>query len=124
MLRLTARYADAWNADWYTRPDEVPPVRAEVDAACAAAGRDPATLQRTLAVVIDAPGWRTDPTADWPSAMRARRAPATGSPEELAKLLRGFAAEGITHVQVWLGPNTVAGIEAFAPVLALLDQLG
>ncbi len=48
--------------------------------------------------------------------------PATGSPEELAELLRGYAREGITHVQVWLDPSTVAGVEAFAPVLDLLDR--
>ena len=122
MLRLTAEYADAWNADWYVRPDEVPPVRAEVDAACAAVGREPATLERTLAVMIDAPGWQPRPGADWPTDMRADAPPASGSPEELAELLRGFAAQGITHVQVWLEPNTPAGIEAFAPVLDLLDR--
>jgi hypothetical protein len=27
-----------------------------------------------------------------------------------------------THLQVWLHPNTLAGIEAFAPVLDLLEQ--
>jgi probable F420-dependent oxidoreductase len=123
MLRLAARHADAWNADWYVRPDEVPPVRAEVDAACAAVGRDPATLERTLAVLIDAPGWRPRPGADWPTDMRhGGRSPATGTPEELPELLRGFAAEGIAHVQVWLEPATLAGLEAFAPVLELLDR--
>ena len=48
--------------------------------------------------------------------------PASGSSEELADLLRGYAREGITHVQVWLDPSTVAGVEAFAPVLDLLDR--
>jgi probable F420-dependent oxidoreductase len=122
MLRLTAEYADAWNADWFTRPEEVPPIRAEVDAACADVGRDPATLERTLALLIDAPGWRPQPGADWPTDMRGHRPPATGTAEELASLLRGFAAEGVSHVQVWLAPSTLAGIEAFAPVLAVLDR--
>jgi probable F420-dependent oxidoreductase len=122
MLRLAARYADAWNADWCVDPKEVPPLRAEVDAACAAVGRDPATLERTLAVMIDAPGWQPPASADWPTDMRhGSRSPASGSPQELAELLRGFAREGITHVQVWLEPNTLAGIEAFAPVLERLD---
>jgi hypothetical protein len=39
-----------------------------------------------------------------------------------AELLRGFAAGGIAQVQVWLEPNTIAGIEAFAPVLEELDR--
>jgi alkanesulfonate monooxygenase SsuD/methylene tetrahydromethanopterin reductase-like flavin-dependent oxidoreductase (luciferase family) len=45
-----------------------------------------------------------------------------GSPEEIAEVLRAFAAEGIDQVQVFLGPTTVAGVEAFAPVLELLDR--
>jgi hypothetical protein len=45
----------------------------------------------------------------------------TGSPEALAEGLRGYARAGFTHVQLWLEPATIAGIEAFAPVLELLD---
>jgi len=48
--------------------------------------------------------------------------PATGSSEELASLLRGLAREGISHVQVWLEPSTMDGIDAFVPVLELLDR--
>jgi len=39
----------------------------------------------------------------------------------VAESLLGFAREGISHLQVWLAPNTLAGVEAFAPVLELLD---
>jgi len=123
MLRLTAQFADAWNADWFVHPDQAPPVRAEVDAACAAVGRDPATLERTLAVLVDASGWHPRPGQNWPTDLRARiGSPVSGTPDEIAHVLRGFAAEGIRHVQVWLEPNTIAGIEAFAPVLDLLDR--
>jgi hypothetical protein len=45
----------------------------------------------------------------------------TGSPDALAEGLRGYARAGFTHVQVWLEPSTTAGIQAFAPVLDLLD---
>jgi hypothetical protein len=37
-------------------------------------------------------------------------------------VFRGYAAAGIDHVQVLLAPNTLAGIEAFAPVLERLDR--
>jgi alkanesulfonate monooxygenase SsuD/methylene tetrahydromethanopterin reductase-like flavin-dependent oxidoreductase (luciferase family) len=47
--------------------------------------------------------------------------PLEGSPEEVAESLLGFAREGISPLQVWLAPNTLAGVEAFAPVLELLD---
>jgi hypothetical protein len=40
----------------------------------------------------------------------------------LAAAIRGFARLGISHVQVALEPSTVAGIEAFAPVLEILKR--
>jgi hypothetical protein len=36
--------------------------------------------------------------------------------------LRAHAEAGLSHVQVWLEPNTPAGIESFAPVLEQLDR--
>lgn len=114
MLRLTARYADGWNRDLNPAGSigELPNWRAKVDAACTDEGRDPTTLARYAAVGLDLPG---APPADDSSAIK-------GSPEELAEALRAYAAEGISHVQVWLEPATPAGIEAFAPTLELLDR--
>ena len=44
-----------------------------------------------------------------------------GPSERLAEELRAYAAAGIGHVQLWLEPNTMESLEAFAPVLELLD---
>lgn len=115
-LRIAARYADIWNTEWVL-PEGIPERQAATDAACAAVGRDPATLERTATVRIDLPGKRHTPFGFFGGQ-------ATGTTEELAALLRGYAAVGITHVQIALGPNTVAGVEAFAPVLTLLDRSG
>ena len=112
MLRLMARYADSWNSDWIL-PEALPPLLASVDAACLEEGRDPATLERTASVRIDLPGVERHPLG---------RGQASGSTEELATLLRAYATAGITHLVVWLAPNTPAGIEAFAPVLAHLER--
>jgi alkanesulfonate monooxygenase SsuD/methylene tetrahydromethanopterin reductase-like flavin-dependent oxidoreductase (luciferase family) len=123
LLRLTARHADAWNWAFASSVEEVAPRQAAVDAACREVGRDPATLERSVAVPIDLPGRPDAPpgseaeVADW---VREGTGAATGSPEELAALLHAFAAAGMAEVQVWLAPSTVAGVEAFAPVLALL----
>jgi alkanesulfonate monooxygenase SsuD/methylene tetrahydromethanopterin reductase-like flavin-dependent oxidoreductase (luciferase family) len=57
----------------------------------------------------------------WVADVRVGQA-LSGSTEELAAALRAYADAGIEHVQIWLDPSTVAGIEAFAPVLALLDS--
>lgn len=115
MLELTARYADLWQG-WlaYGRsaPDRIPPLRTVVDAACVAAGRDPATLGRTAAVGVVVLG---EPPVEGAE-------PLTGSPEELAEAFRGFAREGVSHLQIELRPKALAGIEALAPVLELLDR--
>jgi alkanesulfonate monooxygenase SsuD/methylene tetrahydromethanopterin reductase-like flavin-dependent oxidoreductase (luciferase family) len=51
MLRLTARYADAWNTAWYGMPDErLRRAFDHMDAALDAEGRDPATLRRTVGI--------------------------------------------------------------------------
>ena len=50
MLALTVPHVDQWNG-WLAfgnnHPSELAPMRAKVDAACQAVGRDPATLART-----------------------------------------------------------------------------
>lgn len=120
MLRLTAQYADLWNG-WLvfgsSAPEEIPPLRAALDHACEKIGRDPATLRRTVAVGVALPGHRLV-FGPWDITSGAL----TGSPEELAAAFRAFARQGISHAQVYLAPNTSAGIEAFAPVLELLDR--
>ncbi len=123
MLRLTARYADLWNG-WVafdtSRPSAVPPLREAVDAACREVGRDPATLGRTLTVLVDFVG-----TPDLPVRLirpDSAPEPIVGSPAEIARALRAFTAEGITHIQVALQPNNLAGIERFAPVLEELRR--
>jgi alkanesulfonate monooxygenase SsuD/methylene tetrahydromethanopterin reductase-like flavin-dependent oxidoreductase (luciferase family) len=114
MLRLAAQQADlcnAWLAYGRSQPDEIPPLRDRIDAACREHGRDPTTLARTVTIRAALFGGTV-----------AGAEPLTGSPEELAASLRAFAREGISHVQVWLTPHTLAGVEAFAPVLELLDR--
>jgi probable F420-dependent oxidoreductase len=120
MLGLTARYADGWNT-YFNRhqnnPANIPALRETIDTVCIEHGRDPATLERTCAVLVSFDG----PTSPPSSANPSGTPPMTGSPEEIAERLRGFASEGISHVQVWLEPNNLTGIEAFVPVLELLD---
>jgi alkanesulfonate monooxygenase SsuD/methylene tetrahydromethanopterin reductase-like flavin-dependent oxidoreductase (luciferase family) len=122
MLAATARHADLWNNPFVNRVEELAPLRAAVDAACLKAGRDPSTLARTVGLVVDLPG-AADSQVDWVRQFRAQPGPpVVGPPEELAALLRAYAREGISHVQLFLEPNNLAGIEAFAPVLELLDR--
>jgi probable F420-dependent oxidoreductase len=116
MLELTAKHADQWNV-WFSPIDnsveKLKTLLADVDAACAAAGREPGTLERTAAVKVE-----VGPHA--PSTMSV--APLRGTPEELAAQLRAYAEIGVSHIQVWPEPNTVAGVEAFGRVLEALDR--
>lgn len=123
MLRLTARHADLWNVWTCNTPERVAEFRARVDAACTDVGRDPATLARTVTAMVDLPGFVDAPRAPWVSRFRARdEPPLSGSPQEVAAALHALAAAGISHVQLCLEPNTLAGIEAAAEVLEALDQ--
>ena len=45
-----------------------------------------------------------------------------GAPSILAARLRGFAAEGISHVQLVLDPITLGSIVALGPMLVDLDR--
>jgi alkanesulfonate monooxygenase SsuD/methylene tetrahydromethanopterin reductase-like flavin-dependent oxidoreductase (luciferase family) len=117
---LTARYADDWNADFGSTPESIRSLNDAVDTACREVGRDPATLKRSASVLVDVAG-HGQLGDHWVADSRAGRA-LSGSTEELATVLRSYADAGIGHVQVWLDPNTVAGVEAFAPVLRLLDH--
>jgi alkanesulfonate monooxygenase SsuD/methylene tetrahydromethanopterin reductase-like flavin-dependent oxidoreductase (luciferase family) len=116
LLELVAAYADVWNAwlPWQDNsPAAIPPLRDAVDAACLAIDRAPSSLARSVSVQIDYPG------AGINREPGAR--PLTGDPDVLANALRGFAREGITHLQIVLNPNTRSSIERFVPVLELLD---
>jgi alkanesulfonate monooxygenase SsuD/methylene tetrahydromethanopterin reductase-like flavin-dependent oxidoreductase (luciferase family) len=120
MLRLAATYADLWNAQGpMRRPEEIIPLRTSGDAACAEVGRDPVTLGRSASVAINLP---------MAQAQSVQRSSAQGeqpeptSPEEIAEMLRSYARKGLSHVQLWLTPNTIASLEWFTAVLKLLDH--
>ncbi|MFL5760691.1 MAG: LLM class flavin-dependent oxidoreductase [Thermomicrobiales bacterium] len=116
MLELTARYADGWNV-WFSTFDNklenLMPLLKRVDAACATAGRDPATLERSAAIKVEV-------GAHTPSPMSTD--PITGTPEQIAATLHSYADAGIGHLQVWIEPATLEGIELFRKVLGALDK--
>jgi alkanesulfonate monooxygenase SsuD/methylene tetrahydromethanopterin reductase-like flavin-dependent oxidoreductase (luciferase family) len=121
MLRMTMSYATAWNS-WYSNignaPSGVGPLRSIVDEACREVGRDPATVARTVAILVRLPGGTGRLQGD--SALGAP--PLEGSPSEIAATLRAFAGEGIEHVQLVLDPITIESIRTIAAVLDELDR--
>ena len=122
MLEITAPHVDAWNA-WFdafgNRPAGIAPLRERVDAAARAAGREPAEIERTAAVLVRLPGGRGRVQGETANDVIP---PVEGSPAEIAATLRAFAAEGIAHVQLVVDPITLASLDALAPVLEDLDR--
>ena len=123
MLAATLPFAAAWNA-WYAdtgnTPAGVPRLRDDVDAAARDAGRDPAAIERTVAVLVRMPGGTGREMGD--TDERQRVAPLEGDARTIAEGLRGYAQEGIGHVQLVVDPITEASVAALAPVLELLDR--
>ena len=121
MLSIALPHVQAWNAwfSWFGNTVEgYGPLHERIDEACRRAGREPAEVERTVALYVAFPdavgrslGDRTAPDL----------APLSSDPDELAGTLRAFAAEGVSHVQLVLDPITAGSIGRLAPTLALLD---
>jgi probable F420-dependent oxidoreductase len=120
VLHLAARYADAWNADRQNTVAGVQAVNARVDAACRDVGRDPKTLARIIGIQVDLLNEQRQ--AHQPRQWLMTPWPLTGTPQELAAQIRGYAKADVAQMMVWIDPVSAAGIEAFAPVLDALDR--
>jgi alkanesulfonate monooxygenase SsuD/methylene tetrahydromethanopterin reductase-like flavin-dependent oxidoreductase (luciferase family) len=117
MMKLTAQHADHWNMWAQTsgnRATSTAILQRKMDQICEAVGRDPATLDRSVAVMVDFPGAYGRPGQEVPSL--------TGPSEELAEEFRAYADIGIAHLQLYPDPCTVEAIEQLAPVLEILDR--
>jgi len=113
MLQLVAKYADAWNTAWHTDTAIVKERHEPLAQACAALGRDPATLEITVGTEI-----RLNSREDDGSPERA----ISGSPEEIARRLQDFARAGVAHLIVALDSDIPANIEQLGHIAELVRQ--
>lgn len=114
MMRIVAQHADIWNAWGVQSLELLADYRVKLDTACDAVGRDPATLARSVSILVDTP--------DAPGRMREQQTPWRVSPAECADRLNAYAEAGVSHVQLVLNPNTRAGIDYVAETLEHLDR--
>ena len=128
MQSITAQHADMWNVFYDNTSNRVEGylgARPEFEQACRDNGRDPATLDSSVTVLVaDStadPWWDRLPTSHFAEAEPLK--PLTGSPENIAQELHRYAAAGVAHVQISLEPTTCATIEALGPALQALDKL-
>jgi alkanesulfonate monooxygenase SsuD/methylene tetrahydromethanopterin reductase-like flavin-dependent oxidoreductase (luciferase family) len=108
MLRLTARYADAWNTAWFGLPDKRLGQRlAGMHAALQAESRDPATLRRTVGMDCEL----TDPDQTGRSF--------ADLVDELACAIDAYERLGVDDLIVRLQPNTQPALDRLARAIKI-----
>jgi alkanesulfonate monooxygenase SsuD/methylene tetrahydromethanopterin reductase-like flavin-dependent oxidoreductase (luciferase family) len=115
MMRLTARFADIWTAALPATggtPDGFRALAGRLDAVCADIGREPASIGRMAEAVVQLPG---GPEPEWMDGHVTR-----GTLDEIAAELSQYCEQGAGQLMVWIEPNSVEGIERFAPILKRL----
>jgi len=111
MMRLTARYADQWNTAWLGEAGELAARIEPLHSACAAEGRDPATIAVTAGVDVAFP--------DLGQTDLYSKNPLTGTAKELAHFFHDYAASGAAHLMIHLSPLNTAAIERLAAAARL-----
>ena len=114
MLRLTAEYADSWNTAWLGQPTLLAERRAGLEAACSEVGRDPATLEVTVGVVVRFPALSgEDAEPSDPDKVL------TGSAEEIAAAFRAYEAQGVRHLICSASPNNGEALALLAEAVGV-----
>ncbi len=117
MLAATLPHVSLWNGwhAWYGNSAAgARSLMVKVDESCRDAGTDPGAIERTLAVLVRAPGG-TDRLQGGPG--RSSSVPIGGTQDEVAESLAEFSAIGVSHVQLVVDPITVGSIEWLGGVL-------
>ncbi len=114
MLRLTAQYADKWNTAWLTDPAQLAERLQKIHNACTEVGRDPATLEVTVAIETVFPHL----DAGTPMVDGAH----SGSAEEIAQVFQGYADVGVSHLIVMPNPATETAVQCVAEAARLFKN--
>ncbi|MGH2728767.1 MAG: TIGR03560 family F420-dependent LLM class oxidoreductase [Actinomycetota bacterium] len=132
LMRIVAEAADGWNTVWRWTPDAYAERVAELERACDRAGRDPATVRRSLGLYTVVGSDAADVARRWDGVVA--RAPIdasglsrdafaretlVGTPEDCIARIKEFEALGVEHLVCTFGlvPFTVADeeqVELFA----------
>jgi len=99
MLKLTAKYADLWNTGYMGKPETLADRRVKVEIACREIKRDPVTLGVTALIGL----WYPDLQANKPKFFDN---PLTGTVQEIASAMRGYAKLGAQHIMFQVEPYT------------------
>jgi F420-dependent oxidoreductase-like protein len=117
MLKLAAHYADLWNTGYMGKPETLAERRAKIEAACRKTGRDPATLDITALIGL----WFPDLQANKPKFFDN---PLTGSEQEIATAMHGYAEIGVQHIMFQCEPYGAEAIRQLTEALHLYRRMG
>ena len=123
MLGVTLPHVDAWNVWWSPYGNTAAgfaDTKADVDAACAAAGRRPGDVVATAAVLVRLAGGAGRVMGD---VKGQGIQPVQGNSGEIAEQLAAFAEAGARHLQLVVDPITIRSIETLGEVLERYDRL-
>ena len=112
MLRLTAQHADLWNTGYMGQPETMAEPLAKIAAACREIGRDPATLGITALIGL----WFPDLQEKQPSFFDH---PLTGTVQEIAVAMGGYAELGVQHIMFQCEPYTLEARKLLTEALQL-----
>ena len=114
-MGFAARHADTWSAFATTSslPETFRPMTVQLEQICEGIGRDPASIGRSIGVIVEPGEAKVAEALGFGVAI-------TGSTNQIAETIAGFASVGVTRVELLPYPNTIATLEQLAPVLTAL----
>jgi alkanesulfonate monooxygenase SsuD/methylene tetrahydromethanopterin reductase-like flavin-dependent oxidoreductase (luciferase family) len=115
-MRLAVQHADIWSC--YATESSLPDAFAGyvhlLDEACEQAGRDPASIGRSVGVVVE-------PTAEHTAEASGLGVPISGEPDAIAETFRALGEMGFTRAEIIPWPPSPEAIELLGVVLDRLD---
>ena len=112
LLTLAARYGDMWNTGYLGKPETMAEPLAKIAAACQQVGRDPATLAVTALIGLWFPDLRPDRPRHFENAL-------TGTPQEIAAAMHGYAELGVPHIMFQCVPFNEESLRRLTDALQL-----
>ena len=117
MLKLTAQYADLWNTGYMGNPETMVEPLSKVQEACRTVGRDPSTLGITALIGL----WFPHLQANKPGFFED---PLTGTVEEIAAAMHGYAELGVQHIMFQCEPYSSEARRLLSEALRLYRGTG
>jgi probable F420-dependent oxidoreductase len=112
MLRLAAQYGDLWNTGYTGQPETMAEPFRRIETACREVGRDPATLGVTALVGL----WFPDLQPKKPIFFDS---PLTGTAQEIAAAMRGYAELGVQQIMFQCEPYVPLALQRLTEALQL-----